>query len=323
MLVSPSYFPQKKSPRSVNIELQLQRARMLEQAERDNKKEERKDENGEVKKQRTAIDIYKELADNEKSAESQYRFAEISIAQGNEETAFDYMKLAAEQKHRMAQCRLGEMYAHGIGVPKYEPSAIEWFQKAEEHSSDHSCPRALTNLGVMRYMGRGTVRDTMAGGADLLQAERSYLAQNQDGDNCFGQDVGENAFYLKPAKVLPTALYLLSKKYLAKNMEDKSSAYLKQAADAGHLLSKFVSNENFKKIDENDLQLLKQDAHDGCPDTAFFLGQLYCGVNNYLKQDISQAIHFFKLSADAGHTDAQSKLQHLELINDVSKLSIQ
>jgi|GEM_PF-3639545 len=316
MLISPSYFPHKKlSPRSLDAETQLRNTRQLEQVERDTKKDEK---NG-VKTQHI---VYKTLADND-NAEAQYRIAEILLEEGNSPEAFAYMKLAARQMHRTAQCRLGEMYAHGIGVEKDETEAIKWFIKAEDASPDHSCARALIYLGAMLSLGRGTVPDTRAGSAHLLQAERSYLSQNQGGEISFGKDVGPDAFYLKPAKVLPTALYLLSENYFFRNKEEEGVRYQKQAADAGHPLSRLAVQKKLTHITEIDLNLLKSDASDGCSDTSFFLGQLYSGAGNLIERNSVAAKYYFNLAAKAGHSEAKAKLNQSASIelNDFSSLA--
>ena len=46
-----------------------------------------------------------------------------------------YQRAAGEGGSDIAQSRLGEMYQHGIGVPKDELKAVEWFQKAAEQGS--------------------------------------------------------------------------------------------------------------------------------------------------------------------------------------------
>lgn len=320
-MISPSYFPQKKlSPRSMNIETQLQNTRQLEQAERA-AKEEGKEEKNDIKIQHT---VYKTLADDEKNAEAQYRFAELLLEEENPAEAFVYMKLAARQKHRMAQCRLGEMYTHGIGVTKDETAAIEWFRTAEDASPDHSCARALINLGVMSGLGRGTERDIKASSAFLLQAERSYLSKSAGAELSFGRDVGPDAFYLKPANVLPTALYLISKNYFARNKEEEGLRYQQQAADAGHPLSKLAVEKDLKHIDAIDLKLLKADASEGCSDTSFLLGRLYSGEGGLIEKNTQEASYYFNLAAKAGHLEAKAKLSQSVSteLNDFSSLNI-
>lgn len=263
MLLSPfppaPRSPRKLSPRTINIEKELKAGRELEDC---HKNIDQTKDITLVGKFHTPLEIYKPLADNEKNAEMQYRTAEILITSGKLTEGLYYMKLAAAQKHTMAQCRLGEMYAYGYGVRKDVSTAITWFDLAESDLSDHSCPRALMHLGVIYCEGLDTPTDWKKGSAYLLQAERSYKARAEHfSTDCsliqetssFGIDVGEDSYYLKPAEILPKALFQLSKKYAAMNQLETAEHYFQRAIEAGYIVQHDVSLAgSFELKDVND-----------------------------------------------------------------------
>jgi TPR repeat protein len=64
-------------------------------------------------------------------------------------------QLGAEQGDAEAQCNLGWLYCHGIGVPQNYKMAMHWFGLASEHGN----AEAQYNLAVMFQHGRGVARD--------------------------------------------------------------------------------------------------------------------------------------------------------------------
>lgn len=73
----------------------------------------------------------------------------------DEAQAADWYRKAAELGDARAQSQLGYMYDTGAGVPKDEDSAVAWYCKAA--AQGHS--RALANLGIMRALGQMSVKD--------------------------------------------------------------------------------------------------------------------------------------------------------------------
>lgn len=73
----------------------------------------------------------------------------------DEAQAADWYRKAAELGDARAQSQLGYMYANGEGVPKNEDQSVAWYCKAA--AQGHS--RAIANLGIMRALGQMTVKD--------------------------------------------------------------------------------------------------------------------------------------------------------------------
>jgi TPR repeat protein len=46
--------------------------------------------------------------------------------------AFQWYQKAADQNHRLAQFNLGQMFAHGHGIPKSDSMAVMWIKRAAQ-----------------------------------------------------------------------------------------------------------------------------------------------------------------------------------------------
>ena len=65
-------------------------------------------------------------------AEAQFAMA-FSLAAGPRQDyvhALEWYQKAADQNHRMAQFNLGQMFAHGQGMPKSDSMALMWIRRA-------------------------------------------------------------------------------------------------------------------------------------------------------------------------------------------------
>ena len=100
-----------------------------------------------------------ELPDEYPKMENGGIYFEVSSEQpnSNEEKAFKWYKMAAEQGHEAAQLNLGVMYHQGVGVKQDFAEAIKWYQKAAEHSNT----KAQLNLGILYDMGKGVEKDVV------------------------------------------------------------------------------------------------------------------------------------------------------------------
>jgi TPR repeat protein len=67
------------------------------------------------------------------------------------EQAFKWYKLAANQDNADAQCNLGVIFANGWGVAQSDEQALEWYGRA----ADQGVTEAQTNLGRMYLHGFG------------------------------------------------------------------------------------------------------------------------------------------------------------------------
>jgi len=103
-----------------------------------------------------------QLAAKQRFADAQYAlglfYSDSGFSGKNEKTAFNWMKLAAEQGHIQALMMLGSMYKKGIGVPgseiDFEKSFLSFKKAAEEGDSD-----AMIELAWCYYNGRGVAFD--------------------------------------------------------------------------------------------------------------------------------------------------------------------
>ena len=93
----------------------------------------------------------------------------------------------AENGHVLAQCMLGTMYAHGLGMPKSNKIAVKWYTLAAEQGDAD----AQYNLGVLYSNGEGVWADnnvaikwyTLAAeqGFDKAQYNLALLYANGEG----------------------------------------------------------------------------------------------------------------------------------------------
>ena len=82
----------------------------------------------------------------------------IAAAQaGDDATAFQEFKKAAEQGHAKAQYNLGLMYDNGRGVLQDYKQAVKWYRLAAEKG----IAKAQANLGLMYHNGRGVLHDSV------------------------------------------------------------------------------------------------------------------------------------------------------------------
>jgi TPR repeat protein len=73
----------------------------------------------------------------------------------DDQEAFKWYRMAAEQCHAKAQSKLGAMYFRGYGVRQNYKKAVEWYRKAAEKGDGI----AQSNLGFMFYAGHGVAKN--------------------------------------------------------------------------------------------------------------------------------------------------------------------
>ncbi len=73
----------------------------------------------------------------------------------NDDEAFKWFRLAAEQGNEAAQTNLGAMYYQGHGVGQNYQEAAQWFQRAAKQGN----AKAQFNLGGMYSEGKGLPTD--------------------------------------------------------------------------------------------------------------------------------------------------------------------
>ncbi|KAI8887598.1 HCP-like protein [Backusella circina FSU 941] len=114
------------------------------------------------------------------SIEKAYKLGELYLngdgVEKNEQTAFDYFKIAADQGHVNAQYKLGFIYDNGLGLDQDYVTAIAWYKKAA--SQNHIT--ANYRLGRMHFLGEGVEQDNdlvfeyFKVAAELGDAESQY-----------------------------------------------------------------------------------------------------------------------------------------------------
>jgi uncharacterized protein len=90
--------------------------------------------------------------------------AALATAEEDYPAAVKRFRVLAALGDSSAQYFLGELYAFGLGVPKDEEKAIEFFRRSSKWSSggDKSAAASMYHVGE-RYLGRrGIARDTEA-----------------------------------------------------------------------------------------------------------------------------------------------------------------
>ena len=89
--------------------------------------------------------------------------------------AFAWYSKAAKQGMAAAQCKLGNMYRDGLGIPQDYKLAFAWFSRAAE-SGDVA---AQYNLGLMYDDGEGLPQDVEAANGWFLKAAEQGDADAQ------------------------------------------------------------------------------------------------------------------------------------------------
>lgn len=76
---------------------------------------------------------------------------------------------AANQGYADAECRIGDFYHNGDGIPRDYAKAMEWYIKAADH--------AQCTIGVLHYHGHGV-------SAGLFQGD-GMVSQGRESGTCF------------------------------------------------------------------------------------------------------------------------------------------
>ena len=90
-------------------------------------------------------------------ASADYEKGMAAAEAGDDATAFQEFKKAAEQGHAKAQYNLGLMHDNGRGVLQDYEEAVKWYRLAAEKG----IAIAQGNLGLMYHNGRGVLQDSV------------------------------------------------------------------------------------------------------------------------------------------------------------------
>lgn len=118
-----------------------------------------------------------ELPDEYPAMENGEIYFEISNGNttSNDEKAFKWYKMAAEQGHVSAQLNLGVMYHQGVGIKQDYTEAVKWYNKAANNSNS----KAQLNLGILYDMGKGVEKDAIKAAAFYEKAARKGMRDAQ------------------------------------------------------------------------------------------------------------------------------------------------
>ncbi|GBC37022.2 kinase-like domain-containing protein [Rhizophagus irregularis DAOM 181602=DAOM 197198] len=240
----------------------------------------------------------------------------------NETLAFEYYKKTVDQDFTLGEFKIGCFYGKGIGIEKDEKQSVYWYKKAE--SNGHLM--SMYNLGLY-YLDEKSAKRNYYEAFKLFKksAEKEY----SDGitmlgycyDNGFGTKINkQKAFelYLKAANLGNNiAQHNLARMYIngdgVEKDDDKAFELFKKSAERentdGIVMLGYCYNDGIgTEIDKQKAVDLYQ--------KAAYLGNDVAQYNVALwyedMQDINQAIHWYKLSAEQGNQKAQSKLEDLE-----------
>ena len=231
-------------------------------------------------------DMYKEGKGVPQNNDRACQWYAKAAAQGHK-ASLSVLKQLAEQGHADAQLSLGDMYANGIGVPRDEDRALQWYAKAarQSHKVNLSVLKQLAEQGHAdaqfrlgdRYKeGKGVPRDGDMACQWYAKAVATLKKAAEQGDADAQYRLGT---MYKEGKGVP-------------RNDDMACQWYAKAAAQGH---------------EAGLCVLKQLAVQGDADVQFCLGDMY-KKGKGVPRDGDMARRWLKKAAEQGHADAQYRL---------------
>ncbi len=204
------------------------------------------------------------------------------------EEASTWFRSSAEKGNANAQCYLGYLYAHGLGVKQSDVEAAKWYIKAAEQGD----ALAQNNLGSMYREGKGVPKSVeesvrwfrVAAGQGHVLAQYNLAIMYQVGAGV-KQDEAEAVKWYREAAVqgLPQAQYSLGNMYR-------------------------TGNGVMEKDESEAVKWYKKAAEQGLADAQHNLGYMYyngCGV----EKDVAEAVKWLRLSADQGNDGSKEALK--------------
>lgn len=194
----------------------------------------------------------------------------------------------ANKGDKLAQFRLGVMYAKGYGVKQDGAAAIAWYQKA----AAQGVPEAQYNIALSFAEGFGV----KANAAEALRWYRKAASQQ-----------------------LPEAEFEVGAAYYHGNgtKVDKREAFrwLSKAAEHGEPMAQYSvgamleHGEVGRANKAEAIRWYRQAAENGYVDAQYFLGVRYLDGDGVAKNR-AEGIRWLRLAAEQGHEDAVSDLRH-------------
>lgn len=225
---------------------------------------------------KTALKESQEAADNG-DADAQFLLGLLygndydPIPQNDVEAA-RWLRLAANQGHKRAQCILATMYAEGMGVPRDYVEAYRWVKLANDPHFDN----------IDDLQNRITKSMTAAQVTEGEKLLREWLY--------FQQGYQFNPSDLQPQAILRRA---------AEQGDPKAQTTLAYLYAKGNHIKKVYTEEA--------IGLFHKAAKQGHVNAKFLLG-LMSAIGQGVKRDYSEAVKWYQAAAEQGHIDAQLKL---------------
>jgi TPR repeat protein len=211
-----------------------------------------------------------------------FKIAEQKAAQKDFAAAAKEYRLAADQGHAEAQCKLGACYFRGNGVEKNEKEAVKWYQKA----ADQGFALAEYYLGSALFHGRGIEKNVVKGIELHRQAAEKgivpaqyYLGTFYEKGEGVKKDEQEALKWFEKAAALGDA----DAKKHAEKLRASSAPAMPPIPSAA--------------IGANLTQSMKMNA-----DEYFKLGEQEATQNNHVASAV-----WYQKAAEAGHAEAQCK----------------
>ena len=208
-----------------------------------------------------------------------------------ERTSLDELRVLAkgggcQRPDVSARFELGKRYSHGVGVPKNEAEAADWFRLA----ADDGLPEAQHALANAYLHGRGVVKDVDEGNRRLRLAAESHHAPAQ-------RDLG----------------YQHAKGFGVARDENEAVRWFRRAADQGDMIAQYNlgfaygNGRGVAKDDQDAIKWYERAAVQGMINAQCALALIYehgLGV----PVDYEKAVHWNQLAADKGYADACNNL---------------
>jgi len=218
-----------------------------------------------------------------------YEKATQLIKNGDERSAFDLYKEAANDGHITAYTQLGNMLLQGRGVDKNVAEAAKYFEKAAKAGD----PEAQYSLGLLFFEGLGLTQNYRRA---QEMFELSAVAGNVDAQFNLGK--------------------MLDKGYVEKNLLEAEKWYRKAAAQGhadaqlylGTLLISLGGENNIKEA----VDWYEVAAENNNPAAQYNLGVLY-QYGKGVDMNVETAVYWFKKAAENGNRSAKTALEKLRI----------
>jgi hypothetical protein len=126
------------------------------------------------------------LAAEQGLAEGQLELSKIYNSKKNYKEAFKWGLLAAKQNESEAQAFIGNMYLGGLGIIKNEKEAFKWIELSTENQKEKGKLDAFYLLGLLYEEGIGTKKNIKKA-AEMYKKSIQFLNENNIDQNIIPQ----------------------------------------------------------------------------------------------------------------------------------------